>query len=148
MSFLRSLWGGLEGGRLGAGLAVLRVVAGLAMAQHGWGKVQNAMHWMDKAPNPAPPIFQALAAYSEFLGGLFVAFGFLTPLSAFMVAATMVVAVKFHVGKGDPWVGHEGSYEAALGYLSLMIALLLSGPGRYALDALWVPKLLGGKQEG
>lgn len=146
MSILRSLWGDLSGGRSGAALAVLRVVGGLAMAQHGWGKVQNPMHWMDQMPGAAPGIFQALAAYSEFAGGIALALGAFTPLSAFMIACTMVVAIKFHVGKGDPWVGHTGSYEEAAGYLSLMIAILLHGPGRFSVDALWVPKLLGGSK--
>ena len=31
---------------------LLRLVAGVAFLFHGWGKIQNPMHWMDKAPNP------------------------------------------------------------------------------------------------
>lgn len=117
------------------------------MAQHGWGKVPNAMHWMDQMPGAAPAVFQGLAAYSEFLGGLALALGLFSPLAAFMVASTMVVAVKFHLGAGHPWVGMEHSYEPALGYLSWALALLLAGPGRWSLDALWVPKLAGPPQD-
>src|SRR4051812_19126903 len=52
------------------GLLVLRGFAGIALATHGWGKMQDPFHWLDKAEHPPPGIFQFLAAFSEFFGGL------------------------------------------------------------------------------
>jgi putative oxidoreductase len=130
------LFGPFVQGRGAVGLLVVRVVGGLALMLHGWGKIQDPFHWMDKAPSPPPGILQALAALSEFGGGLGLILGLLTPLCALGIACTMVVAVWTHASKGDPFVGHGGgSYEPAAGYLALMILLLTAGPGALSLDA-------------
>jgi putative oxidoreductase len=125
--------------RLAIGLFILRVVAGLAMATHGWGKIKNPMHWMDKAPNPPHAIFQLLAAVSEFFGGLAIAAGLLTPLAALGIACTMCVAIYTHVAKGDAFKG----YELAVLYLAASLALMIGGPGKLSADAL-----LFGKKRG
>ena len=57
------------------GLLLLRGVAGVAMADHGWGKMQNPFHWMDGAPDAPPAVFQMLAALAEFFGGIGMAVG-------------------------------------------------------------------------
>src|SRR5687767_250152 len=81
--------------RVSAGLLVLRVVAGLAFMFHGYGKIQNPFGWM--GPNATiPGIFQALAAISEFGGGLAWILGLVTPLASFGLACTMTVAVWTH----------------------------------------------------
>jgi putative oxidoreductase len=117
-------------------LLVMRVVFGVGMALHGWPKIQNPLHWMDKAATPAPAALQALAALAEFGGGIGIALGLFTQLSAAGIAATMSVALYTHLARGDSFVRPGGkSYEAALLYLSVMIALLLVGPGQHALDA-------------
>jgi putative oxidoreductase len=130
-------------GRGAFGLALMRAVAGAAMMFHGWGKIQNPFHWMDKASSPAPAVFQALAAISEFLGGFAIAIGLLTPLAAFGIACTMLVALSTHLTRGDSFVGKGGSYEPALGYLALMALLILIGPGTLSVDAVvlrrWIP---------
>ncbi|PWB78822.1 MAG: DoxX family protein, partial [Holophagae bacterium] len=71
-------------------LLLVRVVAGFAFMLHGWGKIQNAFGWM--GPDAfAPGIFQALAALSEFGGGLAWILGLLTPLASLGIACTMAV---------------------------------------------------------
>ena len=55
--------------RVSMGLLIVRVVAGLAFMYHGWGKIQNPTGWMGENAN-IPGAFQALAAISEFGGGL------------------------------------------------------------------------------
>ncbi|MDP2272912.1 MAG: DoxX family protein [Archangium sp.] len=121
------------------GLLLLRVFAGLSMASHGWGKIQDPFHWLDKAENPPPAIFQFLAAFAEFFGGLGLAVGLLSVIASFGIICTMLVAVQFHVSKGDPF----GKWELAALYCCISVLVLLGGPGRLSIDALirsWLEK--------
>ena len=80
---------------------------------------------------------QALAALSEFGGGLAWILGALMPLCSFGILSTMIVATwTVAVVKGNPFVGRDGSYELSLLYLTIALLFLLMGPGRYSLDAL------------
>lgn len=130
----------VSGGPAALGLLVLRVIAGLGLMLHGWPKIQNAFSWM--GPNAGiPGVLQALAALSEFGGGLALVLGLLTPLAALGVAITMLVAIfMVHVAKGDPFVRSGpppgGSYELAAIYFGAALLLLLGGPGRFSLDYL------------
>ncbi|GBC97928.1 hypothetical protein HRbin17_00423 [bacterium HR17] len=126
-------------GRFAVALLVLRVVAGLAFLHHGWGKIQNPFGWM--GPNaPFPSLLQALAAISEFCGGLAWILGLLTPLASLGILATMTVAIWTHLSKGDPFVGLPGqpAYELAAVYWTVALLLLLAGPGQFSLDAVLV----------
>lgn len=89
--------------RASLGLLVLRLVAGAAMANHGWGKIQNPFHWLDKAESPPPAFLQFLAAFSEFAGGIALLLGALTVLASVGIAFTMMEAVRHHVSGGDPF---------------------------------------------
>lgn len=122
--------------RLSTGLLILRIVAGLALMFHGFGKILTPMEWMD-AESGVPGFLQALAAISEFGGGMAWILGLLTPLASLGLACTMAVAVWTHaVILGDPFVpqGPGGSYELASIYFCIAVLLLLSGPGRFSLD--------------
>lgn len=123
-------------GRGAVGLLLLRLVAGAAFLVHGSGKMQSPFAWMP-AEAAVPGVLQALAAAAEFLGGgLGWIAGFLTPLASLGVLATMTVAILFHAGRGDPFVGAGGpSFELALVYWAVALLLLLIGPGRFSLDA-------------
>ncbi len=122
------------------GLLLMRLVAGTAFIIHGWSKVQTPFTWLGPEA-PVPALFQAMAAFSEFGGGIAWILGLLTPLASLGMFITMVVAVSFHVSHGDPFVGHGSSFEPALGYAALSFLLLMIGPGRFSLDA----KLFGSK---
>lgn len=118
-------------------LLLLRLVAGLAFAMHGWPKIQNAFVWMGPEAK-VPGVLQGLAALSEFGGGIAWILGLLTPLAALGIACTMVVAAGLHafVFK-DPFVASgpgQGSYELALVYLCVAIVLIALGPGRFSID--------------
>lgn len=119
-------------------LLLLRFVSGLAFMFHGWGKIQNPFGWMGEDAW-APGVFQALAAVSEFGGGLFWMLGLLTPLAALGIACTMAVAVSMHAFmRGDPFVasGGGGSYELASVYFCIAVVLIALGPGRVSVDRL------------
>jgi putative oxidoreductase len=124
-----------------AGLLVLRVVAGSAFIRHGLSKIQNPLGWMGP-DSSMPGVLQALAAISEFGGGIAWILGALTPLASLGILSTMAVAASKHIGRGDPFVGRGGSYELALVYLSVALLLMLAGPGRYSFDA-WLRKRIG-----
>lgn len=123
--------------RVSAGLLMLRLLAGLAFMFHGYGKIQNAFGWMGENAG-VPGFFQALAAVSEFGGGLAWMLGLLTPLASFGLACTMSVAVYLHaVVLKDPFVAAgpgKGAYELASVYLCVAVFLLLTGPGRFSVD--------------
>lgn len=117
-------------------LFFIRIVCGCAFIFHGWGKIQNPLHWMGEESS-FPAVFQLLAAISEFGGGIVLIVGFLTCLGALGIGCTMFVAVcKHFFVRGDPFVSFTGgaSYELALVYFSIALLFLILGPGRFSLD--------------
>lgn len=84
-----------------------------------------------------PAVFQALAAVSEFFGGMAWIAGLLTPLASLGIACTMAVAVYTHAAVlRDPFVAMQGgrSWELAAAYFCVAALLLLAGPGRFSAD--------------
>lgn len=124
-------------------LLLLRVIAGLAFMMHGWPKIQNPFGWM--GPDGfAPAILQALAALSEFGGGVAWTLGLMTRLASVGIASTMAVAFWTHAFmRGDPFVSKTGgpAFELASIYFGIALVLLALGPGRYSIDR----KLFGGQ---
>ena len=115
------------------------------MVLHSQSKIRNPFGWMG-ADSAWPGFMQALAAISEFGGGVAWILGALVPLASFGMLCTMLVAVHTHlILRGDPFVKtspeHKASYELALLYLVISIVFLLVGPGRYSVDAKIKEKL-------
>jgi putative oxidoreductase len=138
---MRSIYSTFVTGRGALGLLLLRLVMGAAFLFHGEPKIQNPFHWMDPrdGTSPVPGFLQALAAVSEFGGGMALIVGLLTPLAALGIACTMAVAIGMvHLPEADPFVGRPGqrSFELAAIYLASAILLLLMGPGILSIDAL------------
>jgi putative oxidoreductase len=131
------IFGHFVGGRAAWGLLVVRVIFGLGIAQHGWGKIQRPFTWMGP-DSPVPGFLQALAALSEFGGGIALILGLLTPLALLGLAITMIVAITtVHLKAGHPFVARGGgpSYELAALYLAVSLLALIAGPGKLSLDA-------------
>lgn len=131
------------GGSGAVGLLFLRVAAGLAMALHGWPKIQHPFSWM---PGPdIPPFLQFLAAISEFGGGLALVVGLLTPLACLGIMSTMFVATMMTLKADKPLVAMSGGPSAELSalYFFVALSLLLSGPGKIALDTVLFSKNKG-----
>lgn len=119
--------------RISMALLLLRIIAGVAMMQHGWSKIQAPFAWMGP-DSPVPGFLQFLAALSEFGGGFAWVIGALFPLASLGLAFTMAFAFHFHaIVQGDPWVG-QSSFELALLYLTISIVFILIGPGKYSVD--------------
>ena len=134
---MRTLFYSPVNGRDSIGLLVLRLVVGVAFLYHGWGKIQNPTGWMPPDAG-IPGAAQAVAAVSEFGGGIALILGLLTRLASLGLAATMAVAAYFHISNGDPFVNPQGghSWELAAVYFACALLFLLAGPGSLSLDAL------------
>lgn len=118
-------------------LLIMRLVVGYAFILHGWGKIQHPMTWM--GPDAVyPGAIQALAAISEFAGGILLILGLLTRIAAFGIICTMVVAIYTHaIVMHDPFVNPKGgSFELASVYLAIALLLITIGAGRYSVDRL------------
>lgn len=117
------------------GLLVLRLGAGLPLAlAHGLGKLPPSDGFIEGTAEmgfPVPVLFAWAAALAEFAGGLLVAAGLLTRPAAVVAAFTMAVAAFVRHG-GDAF----GDRELAIVYLVMLVAVALTGPGRFSLDAL------------
>lgn len=132
----RILFGGEDNSSATAdlGLLLLRIFAGLALAlAHGVGKLPPSEPFLAGVAEmgfPLPVLFGWAAALAEFAGGILIAFGLLTRPAALFVAITMAVAA-FIRQAGEPF----GERELALLYGAIAVTLLLTGAGRYSIDA-------------
>jgi len=117
-------------------LLLIRIICGYAFVLIGWGKIQHPLNWMGDESS-VPGILQALAAISEFGGGIALIIGLLTRLGALGIGCTMVGAIIMHrFVMGDPFVNFTGgsSYQLAVVYLLIALLLVTLGPGRFSLD--------------
>ncbi len=125
-----------------AGLLFLRLALGFMMAfGHGWGKLTGFGERASKFADPfglGPEITLALAVFAEFFCSLALAVGLLTRAVVIPLIITMLTAA-FIIHSDDPW----NRKEFALLYFVPFVTLMLSGAGRYSLDAM----LFGRKPE-
>ena len=120
------------GGSLG--LLLLRVsVGGMMLLAHGWGKLTSFAERSSSFPDPlgvGSSLSMALATGAEAFCALAVILGFATRWAAVPLMVTMLVAALIIHGD-DPWA----KKEFALLYFFPFATLLLTGAGRYSLDA-------------
>ena len=123
------------------GATLLRVVLGVAMVYHGYGKVIPA-HGFVAHPLSAMRVYNHfiaglgmpgwlgyVSALTEFLGGILLLLGMLTRLAALMVAGNMVVAlcsVTLHRG--------YAASEYVLALIAIAVMLVFTGGGAIAVD--------------
>jgi len=124
------------------GLLILRVVVGLLFIGHGSQKLfgwfggkgldEHARVMRKLNVHPAG-MWATISACNEFLGGLGLALGLLTPLAAAALIGTMLVAIiKVHWPRGL-W-NTNGGIEFPLLMAAVAFVIGLVGPGAYALD--------------
>lgn len=127
-------------GLLSTGLLILRCVIGIILFVIGSGKVLGWFGGMgivqtiqafSKMGFSTPLIY--LSSYTEFIGGLLLAFGFLTRPAAFAVMINMTVATIVMLPNG--LIGPTGA-ALPLTFLIVDIAILLAGPMDYSIDFL------------
>ena len=122
------------------GLLILRVFIGGALLTHGWGKMFGGLDGFTQGVAgmniPLPQVSAFLAAFAESFGAILLAIGLLTRPAAFLIVATMGVAVGVAHG-GQPFAAQEAAWL----YLVPALFFLLKGAGRWSLDALLAKKL-------
>ena len=121
------------------GLLWLRVtLGGLMLVNHGWGKLEKLLgaepiQFADPIGLGQTPSL-ALAAGAEVVCAALLIVGLATRVVALPLVFTMLVAA-FVVHGADPFA----KKEFALLYAIPFFALVLTGPGRFSLDA-WIAK--------
>jgi putative oxidoreductase len=128
--------------KMNVGLLAVRVVVGLILAGHGsqklfgWsggGGVAGTGKFLESLGFRPGRSLAVLAGLSEFVGGLLLALGFLTPLAGAAIVGMMVNAIfATRLGKG-PWA-MNGGWELELTYAVVAAATPFTGPGRYSVD--------------
>jgi len=121
------------------GLLILRVGIGLTMAfSHGWGKLGRLGDDPIKFADPfgtGPAVALGLAVFAEFFCALAVVLGVATRAAVIPLIITMLTAALIIHGD-DPF----GKKELALMYVTPLLTLLFTGPGRYSVDAFLARK--------
>ena len=132
------------------GILALRLSFGLMMLiGHGIPKLQDFDQIIENKAFYTPDFFPlnwmslqvSLGATiaAELGAAALIVIGLTTRWAAFLLGFTMVVAAFAYLNEAM-WFFQPGSgkpfKELALLYLAAMIALILTGPGRYSLDAL------------
>ncbi|MFI8239392.1 DoxX family protein [Streptomyces sp. NPDC085866] len=124
------------------GLLLVRLTFGLLMAAHGGQKLfgifgGNGLTATGRAfasigYRPGK-LFAVMGGTSEFLGGLGLALGLLTPLAAAALIGTMINAMATVTGAHGLW-DTDGGVEYSVCITVVAIAIAAIGPGRLALD--------------
>ncbi|MEO7360060.1 MAG: DoxX family protein [Gemmatimonadaceae bacterium] len=126
-------------GQVNLALLVLRVIAGLYIATHGYQKVfqygfAGVTQSFEGMGIPLAAVAAPLVSVLELVGGILVAAGVLTRPIALLLAVDMFVAATFvHLSAG--FTAPKGPEMTYL-YMASFLALALAGAGAYSVDAL------------
>jgi putative oxidoreductase len=114
---------------LRVGLATVFIFHGLQLTSPDkeWGAA-----WMPGESPPAAPI-QMAVAWGELIGGIALAFGFLTRLAAAGITAIMAGAIALVHGPHGFDLQNKG-FEYNFILIVMCLCLVLGGPGPFAVD--------------
>jgi putative oxidoreductase len=115
---------------------ILRLTLAAIFIYHGQALVSKDTEWGAKWMPPdmkQPPAVQMAVAWGELVGGVAMALGLLTRLAALGLIAIMVGAIAhMHWEKGFDM--RKGGYEFNVAIIAMCLVLVLTGPGKVALD--------------
>ncbi|MFD9816095.1 DoxX family protein [Streptomyces sp. NPDC059080] len=124
------------------GLLLIRLTFGLLMAGHGsqklfgifggQGLTQTGKNFASLGYQPGK-LFALIGGLSEFLGGLGLALGLLTPLAAAALIGVMINAMVSVTAANGFWETDGGvEYSVCIAVVALAVAAI--GPGKLAVD--------------
>lgn len=123
---------------------ILRVVIGVTFLLHGWQKINGmgldgVTAFFTSVGIPAAGFFAFIVMWLEFLGGIALIIGLGTHWFSKLLAIDMLVALfTVHISKG--FFVSSGGYELVLILFAGLVSLMITGAGRYSLDAKWHTK--------
>jgi len=114
---------------------LLRVVAGLALVTHGWGKITNpfgAAGMVEGLGFYPGEFWSLMLAVTEFFGGILIAIGVLTRPASIAAMFVLLVTVYFH------WIvrseGYAGAEKSIL-WAAIFFYFAIRGGNRHSVDA-------------
>jgi putative oxidoreductase len=122
-----------------------RAIVGGLIAGHGAQKLFGAFGgrgqegtaaYLDTLEIRPPKRWALIAGVSEFAGGGLTALGLLNPLGPLLAVGSMATATLTQ-HKGKPIWGTKGGAELPVTNMAALAALVLAGPGRLSLDAMF-----------
>lgn len=122
-------------------LLALRLGLGVEMVVHGWPKIKKPggmAGWLGPMGFKPGVFWSWIVALTEFLGGLGLILGLLTRFAAFFVAIEFLAIILFikppKLKVPFTYPDGKAGWELDWVILAMALALLLAGPGRFALD--------------
>jgi putative oxidoreductase len=115
----------MTNGLYDSGLLIIRVGLGIIFVIHGYPKIVGGpQSWLWLGSNmenlgiySAPLLWGFIAACTEFFGGILLITGFFTRIVCFFLVFQMLVALLYHLNKGDGFMIYSHP-------LSLMIVFI------------------------
>ncbi|WKG04273.1 DoxX family protein [Mycolicibacterium sp. HK-90] len=120
-------------------ILLARVGLGVIFVAHGWQKfvingIGATQQGFASMGAPAPDVSAVIAATVELVGGIGLILGLATPVWALLLFAIMVGAFLIsHLGHG--LFVAKGGFEFVLALGASMLLLVVTGPGRFSVDA-------------
>ena len=123
-------------------LLVARILIGLIFVMSGWRKLMDIPAFLKTMPNRGLPDFLGYVAPPvEFLGGLFIVFGFATRYAALIMLLFMIIATfssHRYWTYSDPgqYTAQSSNFWKNVAMSGGILLLFVIGAGRYAVDAM------------
>jgi putative oxidoreductase len=130
-------------------LLLVRLYWGFQMTQTGWGKLHNlakVAEFFTSLGIPLPGVIAPLIVGLEFLGGILIMLGLGSRLVALLLTCDMLAAFVAADREAlfSIFSDTDKFYAAApYTFLVAFLIVLISGPGRFSLDALLTKRLSG-----
>jgi putative oxidoreductase len=123
------------------GLAILRIVLGIAMIVHGWSKlsggVDNVAGFFGETLGiPLPGLMAWVVTIVELVGGILLVVGFLTQIAGILIALDMLGAILFaFLLRGAPFIENGAiTWEKEAVFAAAALCIALAGPGAWSID--------------
>jgi putative oxidoreductase len=125
------------------GLAILRVILGIAMLVHGWSKLSGGVDnvagfFGGMLGIPAPGLMAWVVTIVELVGGILLVVGFLSQIAGILIALDMLGAILFaFLLRGAPLIAENGqqiSWEKEAVFAAAALCIALAGPGAWSVD--------------